>query len=107
MINISGLWLSRFEEKAQSEPLSALRYLQDDLSLTVDHTDPEETKEVSELSFPCRFHFAGSGEEKDYTSDCVKEHKRVQECKNFINLSGCLCCGSVPAPALGSLQVQL
>lgn len=36
----------RFEEKAQSEPLSALKYLQNDLSLTVDHTDPDETKEV-------------------------------------------------------------
>ncbi|CAM9313717.1 unnamed protein product, partial [Lampetra planeri] len=39
----------RFEEKAQSEPLSALKYLQDDLSLTVDHTDPEETKEFQLL----------------------------------------------------------
>ena len=39
---------SRFEEKAQSEPLNALKYLQNDLSLTVDHSDPEETKEVGE-----------------------------------------------------------
>ena len=38
--------MARFEEKAQSEPLSALKYLQNDLSLTVDHTDPDETKEV-------------------------------------------------------------
>lgn len=37
----------RFEEKAQTEPLSALKYLQNDLSLTVDHSDPDETKEVS------------------------------------------------------------
>lgn len=36
----------RFEEKAQTEPLNALKYLQNDLSLTVDHTDPDETKEV-------------------------------------------------------------
>lgn len=40
----------RFEEKAQSEPLNALKYLQNDLSLTVDHTDPDETKEVLERS---------------------------------------------------------
>lgn len=40
------LSFARFEEKAQSEPLSALKYLQNDLSLTVDHTDPDETKEV-------------------------------------------------------------
>uniref|UniRef100_A0A8C6SC68 Muskelin 1, intracellular mediator containing kelch motifs n=1 Tax=Neogobius melanostomus TaxID=47308 RepID=A0A8C6SC68_9GOBI len=39
----------RFEEKAQSEPLSALKYLQNDLSLTVDHTDPDETKEFQLL----------------------------------------------------------
>lgn len=38
---------TRFEEKAQSEPLNALKYLQNDLSLTVDHTDPDETKEVN------------------------------------------------------------
>lgn len=47
---------ARFEEKAQSEPLNALKYLQNDLSLTVDHTDPDETKEVPKLpgfhSFP-------------------------------------------------------
>lgn len=36
----------RFEEKAQTEPLSALQYLQNDLSMTVDHSDPDETKEV-------------------------------------------------------------
>ncbi|TNN22305.1 Muskelin [Liparis tanakae] len=41
----------RFEEKAQSEPLSALKYLQNDLSLTVDHTDPAETKEVPHSRF--------------------------------------------------------
>lgn len=40
----------RFEEKAQSEPLNALKYLQNDLSLTVDHTDPDETKEVLQRS---------------------------------------------------------
>ncbi|KAK1906527.1 Muskelin [Dissostichus eleginoides] len=39
----------RFEEKAQSEPLNALKYLQNDLSLTVDHTDPDETKEFQLL----------------------------------------------------------
>uniref|UniRef100_A0A3P8UPD0 Muskelin 1, intracellular mediator containing kelch motifs n=1 Tax=Cynoglossus semilaevis TaxID=244447 RepID=A0A3P8UPD0_CYNSE len=39
----------RFEEKAQSEPLTALKYLQNDLSLTVDHTDPDETKEFQLL----------------------------------------------------------
>ncbi|KAJ3612188.1 hypothetical protein NHX12_020464 [Muraenolepis orangiensis] len=39
----------RFEEKAQSEPLSALRYLQNDLSLTVDHADPQEIKEFQLL----------------------------------------------------------
>lgn len=37
---------SRFEEKAQMDPLSALKYLQNDLYITVDHSDPEETKEV-------------------------------------------------------------
>lgn len=42
------IWIYRFEEKAQSEPLSALKYLQNDLSLTVDHTDPDETKEVQD-----------------------------------------------------------
>uniref|UniRef100_A0A674J1W4 Muskelin 1 n=1 Tax=Terrapene triunguis TaxID=2587831 RepID=A0A674J1W4_9SAUR len=36
----------RFEEKAQTDPLSALKYLQNDLYVTVDHSDPEETKEV-------------------------------------------------------------
>lgn len=36
----------RFEERAQIEPLSALKYLQNDLFVTVDHSDPEETKEV-------------------------------------------------------------
>ncbi|XP_072327210.1 muskelin isoform X3 [Scyliorhinus torazame] len=36
----------RFEEKARAEPLSALKYLQNDLYVTVDHSDPEETKEV-------------------------------------------------------------
>lgn len=44
------LW-GRFEEKAQSDPLNALKYLQNDLSLTVDHTDPDETKEVLVGSF--------------------------------------------------------
>ncbi|KAG9345727.1 hypothetical protein JZ751_008871 [Albula glossodonta] len=39
----------RFEEKALTEPLSALRYLQNDLSLTVDHSDPDETKEFQLL----------------------------------------------------------
>uniref|UniRef100_A0A671NHU4 Muskelin-like n=2 Tax=Sinocyclocheilus anshuiensis TaxID=1608454 RepID=A0A671NHU4_9TELE len=39
----------RFEEKAQTEPLNALKYLQNDLSLTVDHTDPDETKEFQLL----------------------------------------------------------
>ncbi|XP_064795776.1 muskelin isoform X3 [Oncorhynchus masou masou] len=39
----------RFEEKAQSEPLNALKYLQNDLSLTVDHTNPDETKEFQLL----------------------------------------------------------
>lgn len=38
--------LFRFEEKAQTDPLSALKYLQNDLYVTVDHSDPEETKEV-------------------------------------------------------------
>ena len=38
--------LCRFEEKAQTDPLSALKYLQNDLFVTVDHSDPEETKEV-------------------------------------------------------------
>ena len=28
------------------DPLSALKYLQNDLYITVDHSDPEETKEV-------------------------------------------------------------
>ncbi|KAG8138484.1 hypothetical protein E2320_004370, partial [Naja naja] len=36
----------RFEEKAQTDPLSALKYLQNDLFVTVDHSDPEETKEL-------------------------------------------------------------
>lgn len=46
MFTICVFSLARFEEKAQSEPLNALKYLQNDLSLTVDHTDPDETKEV-------------------------------------------------------------
>lgn len=28
------------------DPLNALKYLQNDLYVTVDHSDPEETKEV-------------------------------------------------------------
>ncbi|RXM28953.1 Muskelin [Acipenser ruthenus] len=40
----------RFEEKAQTEPLSALKYLQNELSVTVDHSDPEETKEFQLLA---------------------------------------------------------
>lgn len=43
---LSACIVYRFEEKAQTEPLSALQYLQNDLSLTVDHSDPDETKEV-------------------------------------------------------------
>lgn len=59
LVFLSALWSIRFEEKAQSEPLSALKYLQNDLSLTVDHTDPDETKEVSSapgslVSVPCK-----------------------------------------------------
>lgn len=50
MFTFSVVCLARFEEKAQSEPLSALKYLQNDLSLTVDHTDPDETKEVPYLT---------------------------------------------------------
>lgn len=42
----------RFEEKAQTDPLSALKYLQNDLYVTVDHSDPEETKEVTRND-PC------------------------------------------------------
>ncbi|KAK2096627.1 Muskelin 1, intracellular mediator containing kelch motif [Saguinus oedipus] len=38
-----------FEEKAQMDPLSALKYLQNDLYVTVDHSDPEETKEVKKV----------------------------------------------------------
>lgn len=44
--------LCRFEEKAQTDPLSALKYLQNDLYVTVDHSDPEETKEVR-INDPC------------------------------------------------------
>uniref|UniRef100_A0A8C9FI07 Muskelin 1 n=1 Tax=Pavo cristatus TaxID=9049 RepID=A0A8C9FI07_PAVCR len=40
----------RFEEKAQTDPLSALKYLQNDLYVTVDHSDPEETKEFQLLA---------------------------------------------------------
>ncbi|PIO30504.1 hypothetical protein AB205_0017180 [Aquarana catesbeiana] len=40
---------SWFEERAQTEPLSALKYLQNDLYVTVDHSDPEETKEFQLL----------------------------------------------------------
>lgn len=40
----------RFEEKAQMDPLSALKYLQNDLYITVDHSDPEETKEFQLLA---------------------------------------------------------
>lgn len=72
--------VARFEEKAQSEPLSALKYLQDDLSLTVDHTDPEETKEVLDSSSLQR-----------YFED------------NFMTIH---VCAAVPAPALSSVQVQ-
>lgn len=43
--------ICRFEEKAQTDPLSALKYLQNDLYVTVDHSDPEETKEV--MNNPC------------------------------------------------------
>ncbi|GAA6098187.1 muskelin, partial [Tachysurus ichikawai] len=39
----------KFEKKAQPEPLSALQYLQNGLSLTVDHSDPDETKEFQLL----------------------------------------------------------
>lgn len=46
--------LCRFEEKAQTEPLNALKYLQNDLSLTVDHSDPNETKEVKTHLCPIR-----------------------------------------------------
>lgn len=49
------LSIARFEEKAQSEPLNALKYLQNDLSLTVDHTDPDETKEVQRTRRVSRF----------------------------------------------------
>ncbi|KFQ70847.1 Muskelin, partial [Phaethon lepturus] len=40
----------RFEEKAQTDPLNALKYLQNDLYVTVDHSDPEETKEFQLLA---------------------------------------------------------
>ncbi|KAK9400227.1 muskelin [Crotalus adamanteus] len=40
----------RFEEKAQTDPLGALKYLQNDLFVTVDHSDPEETKEFQLLA---------------------------------------------------------
>ncbi|XP_043569159.1 muskelin [Chiloscyllium plagiosum] len=40
----------RFEEKARADPLSALKYLQNDLYVTVDHSDPEETKEFQLLA---------------------------------------------------------
>uniref|UniRef100_H3BAD6 Muskelin 1 n=1 Tax=Latimeria chalumnae TaxID=7897 RepID=H3BAD6_LATCH len=40
----------RFEEKAQTDPVIALKYLQNDLSVTVDHSDPKETKEASQMS---------------------------------------------------------
>ena len=77
-IDVLGLWQAldlscktpcvfpvvRFEEKAQSEPLNALKYLQNDLSLTVDHTDPDETKEV---------HLARMGAERETVENDRKE----------------------------------
>lgn len=57
--SLSVCFWGRFEEKAQSDPLNALKYLQNDLSLTVDHTDPDETKEVVPfMSFSDRNWFA-------------------------------------------------
>lgn len=45
------IFFCRFEEKARADPLTALKYLQNDLYVTVDHSDPEETKEVGPSTF--------------------------------------------------------
>lgn len=80
----------RFEEKAQSEPLNALKYLQNDLSLTVDHTDPDETKEVQ------------------MSSDVTVSHKLVLQSRSPpCWLLTPVPCASVPAAAFSPLQVQL
>jgi hypothetical protein len=39
--------LSRFEELAAKNQMTALHYLQTTLSEIIDHNDPEQTKEVS------------------------------------------------------------
>jgi hypothetical protein len=39
--------LSRFEELAAKNQMTALHYLQTTLSEIIDHSDPEQTKEVS------------------------------------------------------------
>jgi hypothetical protein len=39
--------LSRFEELATKNQMTALHYLQTTLSEIIDHNDPEQTKEVS------------------------------------------------------------
>ena len=39
----------RFHEIAQSNAMSALQYLQNELAQVVDHTDCEETREVRDL----------------------------------------------------------
>lgn len=39
--------LSRFEELAAKNQMTALHYLQTTLSEIIDHSDPEQTREVS------------------------------------------------------------
>lgn len=90
--------LARFEEKAQSEPLSALKYLQNDLSLTVDHTDPDETKEVLYLivnEWPCERDWKEGNPymwRKEKAYDCVYTRWRLR-CKIWmLNILVCDLC---------------
>ncbi|GIZ04438.1 muskelin [Caerostris extrusa] len=41
----------KFQEIADSDPIAAVRYLQTELASTVDHSNPEETREFQLLSF--------------------------------------------------------
>jgi hypothetical protein len=47
--------LSRFEELAAKNQMTALHYLQTTLSEIIDHNDPEQTKEVSSNSLIVMF----------------------------------------------------
>lgn len=46
-ITFPSLHFDRFEELASKNQMNALHYLQTSLSEIIDHSDPEQTKEVS------------------------------------------------------------